>query len=256
MKTLPVNLIPNLSPNARKKSTGTRSRLPGAQGKPSRAHPGYPKPPTNNLTRQRTPQTRALSTFLLPLLLLLLTSTTAGCATTSTAGNHRSSTGPRIDNTSLTSIDLVRMTDQMAASLIASGIIDTSTPENQLIIVADRVVNRTNQIIDAGEKQLFLTKLRATLNENPSLKKRGIIFVARPDELSQFSEPIPDNTNVKHRGPTHALTAVFNTLTNVDRTERDETYECDFQLQNLKTRKIEWEDAYTVRYVVKRGKVW
>lgn len=252
MKTIPVKLIRNLTPNAQ--------RIPRmAQGKsliieefiPQSTHPRSSKQPTINHTRARFLFIRPLLTLTFTLFLIL--TTTTGCAATR---NH--SPQPRIDNTTLTSIDLVRMTDQMSTSLIASGIIDASTPEKPFIIVADRVVNRTSQIIDVGEKQLFLTKLRATLNQNPYLKKQGVIFVARPDELSQFSEPISENSSInkKYLGPTHALTAVFTTLTNVDRTERDETYECDFQLQNLKTRKIQWEDAYTVRYVVKRGKVW
>ncbi len=146
------------------------------------------------------------------------------------------------------------MTDQMSESLLASDINFSS--EKPFIIVADRVVNRTSQIMEQGEKQLFLTKLRATLNQNKTLKNAGVIFVARPDELSQYSEDIPADSTVKHLGPTHALTATFTSLTNVDRTIRDDSYLCSFQLQNLKSREIVWEDAYTVRYAVHRGKMW
>lgn len=162
----------------------------------------------------------------------------AGCA---------SSEGPVAETTMLGSVDLIRMTDQMAASLLASGVDLTGA-----VIVADRVVNRTAHIMPPGEKELFLVRLRAMLNQNPALDEAGVVFVARPDELAEASEPMTDDST--GRGPTHALTATFYTLTHVTRMEREDTYEAAFQLQNLSTREVVWEDAYTVRYVVERGR--
>lgn len=161
----------------------------------------------------------------------------AGCRTTGS--------GDVVPQTTmLTSVDLVRMTDQMAVSLLNSGL-DLSGA----IVVTDRVVNRTNHLIDEGERELFLAKLRVTLAENETIRGMGVVFVARPDELSELS---PAGTG---RGPTHALTAVFYTLTEVTRSFRGDHYACAFQLQDLVTREVVWEDAYETRYVVERGRI-
>lgn len=173
----------------------------------------------------------------------------SGCATTNSNGS--SMTAPRIDTTLLDGVDLVRMTDQMAASLISSDI-DFTT--ERFVIVADRVVNRSNHIMDIGEREHFLVRLRSLLNQNESLRGAGVVFVARPDEVSSFSEPISPEQADQVIGPTHALTATFLTLTTVDRTMREDRYECAFQLQHLASREVIWEDAYGVRYAVQRGR--
>ncbi len=183
-----------------------------------------------------------------------------GCAASSSSNPHRNGSGGRLETTMLTSVDLVRMTDAMARSLVASGIDfqyrENSAPDNRFIIVTYRVVNRTNHIIEAGEKELFLNRLRTLLNQQGVLRAEGVVFVARPDELSVYSEPMGDAESKNSTGPTHALTATFATLTNVDRQHRADSYECAFQLQELKTRQIVWEDAYTVEYSTGRGKMW
>lgn len=185
-----------------------------------------------------------------------------GCASSAggMGGRGGGGGGGGLETTMLTSVDLVQMTAAMARSLLASGIDfrGSAAEGNPFIIVTDRVVNRTNHIIETGEKELFLTKLRVLLNQQPALKAEGVIFVARPDELSIYSE-LPANPEMptpQFQGPTHALTATFATLTNIDRQQRTDTYECAFQLQELKSRLIVWEDAYTVRYSTARGKMW
>ena len=172
-----------------------------------------------------------------------------GCA--STNATNGSGAVPRIQTTMLGSVDLVRMTDQMAASLLSS---DVDFENQPFIIVTDRVVNRTNHIIDQGEKEHFLVRLRSILNQNESLGSAGVTFVARPDEMSEWSVAMREDQAEAAQGPTHALTATFTTLTNVDRTIREDTYECAFQLQDLRSREVVWEDAYEVRYAVRRGK--
>lgn len=188
----------------------------------------------------------------LPLLLIAIC-TLGGCTTAPGT--------PRINTTLLDSVDLIRMSDQMAESLLASDVDLTSA-----VIVTDRVVNRTNHIMPIGEKEHFLARLRVTLAQTGLARERGVVFVARPDEMSQFSPPLAashdpapadedDDGLAPGPGPTHALTATFYTLTNVDRTVRTDVYECGFQLLNLRTRRVEWEDAYRVDYAVTRGKL-
>lgn len=154
----------------------------------------------------------------------------------------------------LGSFDLEAMTNKMAASLISSGALKPG-----MVIVADRVVNRTSQIIDQNEKQLFVRQLRALLIANRDLLHEGVTFVASPDELSQYTAPPPVRTAEDQKsgkpypGPTHALTSTFLTLTHVDRSERSDFYDCTFQLEDLKTRAIVWEDTYQVKYIAPRG---
>jgi len=173
--------------------------------------------------------------------LVCLSVVVSGCATTGRAGS------PHIETTMLSSVDLHRMTDQMVESILASD-----TDFSSAVVVTDRVVNQTNHIMDAGEKELFLRRLRASLSQVDSLREMGIVFVARPDEMSVYSGR-PEHYE-SGSGPTHALTATFYTLTNVDRTIRTDAYECTFQLQDLRTREVVWEDAYAVKYVVERGR--
>lgn len=184
---------------------------------------------------------------------LLFVCLPAGCA--ATPGS------PQINTTLLDSVDLVRMSDLMSESLLASDV-DLS----QAVIVTDRVVNRTNHIMPIGEKEHFLARLRVTLAQTGVARQRGVVFVARPDETSAFTAPLPADasTTAEHNpsdgrppgpGPSHALTATFYTLTNVDRMVRTDTYECGFQLLNLRTRQVEWEDAYRVDYAVARGRL-
>ena len=186
--------------------------------------------------RERFPGEREPSSVLTLILVVALAASLGGCAP--------KSEGMALQTTMLTSVDLVRMTDEMAVSLLNSGV-----ELKDRIVVTDRVVNRTNHIIDAGEKELFLAKLRVTLAQNPTIQAMGVVFVARPDELPEIA---PQG---KGAGPTHALTATFYTLTQVTRSLREDAYACAFQLQDLRTREVVWEDAYEVRYAVERGKL-
>lgn len=163
----------------------------------------------------------------------------AGCATSP----------PQAPTTLLGSVDLERMTDEMARSIV-----DSDVDLSDAVVVADRVVNRTNHIMEEGEKRLFLARLRAQLAQTEVMRERGVRFVAGPEMQPElFVEPAgPDDAG---RGPTHALAATFLTLTNVDRLRREDTYECAFELLNLRSREVVWEDAYRVRYAVGRGRI-
>ncbi|MFG0329993.1 MAG: hypothetical protein ACF8PN_08860 [Phycisphaerales bacterium] len=194
--------------------------------------------PLSGGTRRRRAGWIGAATVTVALALAMITTGPAGCAATSAA---------QAPTTMLRSVDLVRMTDLMAESLIASDVEIMNA-----VIVADRVVNRTNHIMEPGEKELFVARLRRMLNESETLAVANVRFVAAADDLADLTEaPGEDATGV---GPTHALTATFRTLTTVTRRVRDDAYVCAFQLQNLRTREVVWEDAYEVRFAVERGK--
>lgn len=181
-----------------------------------------------------------IAIFILVLSTLILITT--GCA----ANNSP----PLLETTMLDSVDLQRMTDQMVASLLTTKDLNLKSS----VIVTDRVVNRTNHLMHPGEKELFLTRLRSHLAQVESLKNLDVVFVARPDEVSAYSPSQYENNISPEAGPTHVLTATFRTLTNVTRSIRSDYYECAFQLTELKSRRIVWEDAYNVEYAVSRSK--
>jgi len=152
--------------------------------------------------------------------------------------------GPRVNTTRLTAVDLVAMTDKMAGSLVrAPALSERDGRSPPWRISAGRVENETNDIIPEREKQLFLARLRALLNQTDALQRRNIEFV-RDAELSS-----PDRAR-----PTHALTATFHAITHADRHRRSDFYLCAFRLVDLRDETVVWEDRYEVKRSVTRSR--
>lgn len=158
---------------------------------------------------------------------------------------------PRVDNTRLASSDLVVMTDQMAASL-AKALPEPPSAGPGWIVTLDRVVNRTNDIIPDGEKWAFMARLRAQLAQTPDLKSRGVQFILPAAQRAQLNER-QSNSPADLHPPTHALTATFYALTTAGRQSRTDTYLCAFQLLELGTDRILWEDKYEIKKAVLRN---
>jgi len=151
---------------------------------------------------------------------------------------------PRVDNTRLGSADLAAMTDAMVQSMLADeALAGRATDAPAMVIVADRVSNRTNDIIPDGEKHLFTARLRALLNESAELRRRNMQFVQNRD----VSGP-------QRVSPTHALTATFYADTQAERQRRTDTYLCAFQLIDLTDDRVLWEDRYETKKTAVRGK--
>jgi hypothetical protein len=55
--------------------------------------------------------------------------------------------------------------------------------------------------------------------------------------------------------PTHVLTAEFYALTHADRLARSDAYVCAFQLMEMQSEQIIWEDRYEVKYQVERSRL-
>ncbi len=161
------------------------------------------------------------------------------------AGGCASTSAVRFPATTrLTSVDLERMTGAMAESLLASDV-----PLQDTVIVVDRVVNRTNHIIEPGEKELYLARLRRILFEAQPLEGGGARFVeSRLPELGR--ELRGDSAGA---GPTHALTSTFYVLTRQTRSARSDAYACQFALVDLRSGVVVWENSWPVEYVVERG---
>jgi len=158
-------------------------------------------------------------------------------------------TPPRAQTTFLTNVDLVDMTDRMAESFARTPAIAVRTPRDApWIISIARVANNTNQIITDNERWAYVGRLRAVLTQSVVSDRRSLVWIVPPErwpliasELSLIGEP-PD----LRRPPTHLMTAQFDALTETARDGRSDAYVCSFQLVDLATGSLVWEDAWEV----------
>lgn len=154
---------------------------------------------------------------------------------------------PRVQTTRLGSADLVSMSDQMAASLLTSEV-------RGAVAVIDRAVNRTNDVIPQRELWAFLSRLQAQLAESPGLRERGLRFVLPAERAAELN--VREGFDERGRTPpTHALTATFYSVTTAGREGRADAYLCHFQLIDLNTTEMVWQDRYEVKYAVMRNKL-
>ena len=157
---------------------------------------------------------------------------------------------PKVRTTFLQSVDLIAMTDQMAASFTHDPTIGSRTAESEpWVISLYRVQNHTNQIIPDREKWLYLARLRALLQQSDVGKQRNIIWIIPPERWAMVAQElgVSEEPYGLRMNPTHQLTAEFHALTNTSGQGRSDTYVCDYQLLDLMTGKIEWEDSWEVK---------
>ena len=171
---------------------------------------------------------------------------------------------PQARTTFLTSADLVEMTDRMARSFTRDEIIASrSSSDEPWVISIYRVVNHTNQIMPERERWMYIGRLRALLaqcrlemtlaNQTDVSQQRSLIWIVPPErwpmiaqELGADHEPYGLRMN-----PTHQLTAEFHTLTNTSAAGRSDAYLCSFQLIDLRSGSIVWEDSWEVKRAVR-----
>jgi len=150
------------------------------------------------------------------------------------------------------------MTGKMAASFTSDELIgERTTSDPAWVISFDRVVNHTNQIIPEREKWLYLARLRSLLAQSDVGRMRNLIWIIPPErwdmvaeELGVSKEPYGLRMN-----PTHLLTAEFTALTNTaggglkshSPGGRSDLYHCAYELVDLSTGLIVWEDRWEVK---------
>ncbi|MCA9310721.1 MAG: hypothetical protein KDA21_05900 [Phycisphaerales bacterium] len=160
---------------------------------------------------------------------------------------------PRLyDTTMLTSVDVVQMTDQMVGSLVASGVMAGRTSEDDpWVITMDKVSNRTEHIMSPGERWGIMNRLRALLMQTDLRRERSLVFVL-PREAWQAMDTVEEAPPTR-RSPTHALRATFLSDTQSSVRARVDAYLCAFQLLELESGRLVWEDAFEVKYAVERN---
>ena len=147
----------------------------------------------------------------------------------------------------LESADIVRMASEMARSIVRSDEIMSRTNEDRAIVVLDRIENQTS-LRDLAVSDVSLRKMRVELNRHATDR---VVFVVRRFTYGRLREqrddydyePIPGMDVSKRKKPDYALKGVF-----YDHKEKKGTYHlCTFQLINLVTGDMRWEDSYEVK---------
>lgn len=176
---------------------------------------------------------------------VMLAATASGCASAVSAGT----------NTALDGDDLVRMTDRMSMSIVASpGVREAVAKEGRLRVVIQPVENyMTGEILPAGPKRAFVARVRELLaaharGEFQWVMNKSDYYAVRATELERDLGPNPDSLR-----PDYALTARFDSLTNEDSKVRSSGYLCTYQLTDLRTRETLWTDKYEVKKTAVKG---
>ena len=169
----------------------------------------------------------------------------AGCASAVQSGH----------NTALDSVDLVRMTDDMALKIVADPDVQAAIAKSgRLKVVVQPVENRmTAEVLPRGPAETFTARVRVLLsNHAPDrftwVMNRDAFNDLRRRQLDFDLGPSPDAVQ-----PEYALTAIFSSLANETSKGRSSYYLCVYELTDLQSRTVLWTDKYEVRKSVMKG---
>ena len=180
----------------------------------------------------------------------------AGCAPEGVRKVDVMSADEGFSDGALESSDIIRMSSQMAPSILRCDGVMSRTSGNRAVIVIDRIKNETS-LRDLRVSDVSLRRLRVELNKHATDR---VLFVVRRFTQQRLAKertdarddydyyPIPGLSESKRRKPDYALAGTF-----YDHKEKKGTYHlCTFQLINLVTGDIVWEDKYEVKRTAKR----
>jgi hypothetical protein len=177
---------------------------------------------------------------------IFLTLAAAGCGTAVSDGH----------NTALDGVDLVTMTDQMSASIIADPAVQQAFARTgSLKVVVEPVINQMRaEILPAGAADAFTARLRALLSHHAPqeftwIMNKATFYRMRGQELEGVEPgPSPDAIN-----PDYELTATFTSIANENDQGRNDYYVCNYSLQSLKDRTVLWTKSYEVQKRAVKG---
>jgi PBP1b-binding outer membrane lipoprotein LpoB len=190
-------------------------------------------------SKERATKSSVVASCLWGFILLGLAVSAGGCASAVSAGS----------NTALDGIDLVKMTDQMAASISGNAavqrIIATHGP---MTIVVQPVMNlMTAAVLPRGQADAFTARVRSLLSKHAPeefvwVMNRDAFYSLRNQELNVDLGPEPERVQ-----PEYALTAKFQSLVHETKNRRSDYYLCVYELTNLKSGDLIWSDKYEVK---------
>jgi hypothetical protein len=143
---------------------------------------------------------------------------------------------PDAKTTFLNADDMQTMTNQMAQSIVSDPEIMRAAQAGPLKIVIKPVQNQTNEIIRDNRKELFVARLQGLLAGQPALRDRFVWVLNREDYDKLRAEEIPESqlgpveTRIQ---PEYALWATFLADTSAGRSQRADTYLCQYKLTKL-----------------------
>ena len=169
----------------------------------------------------------------------------SGCASAVAAGH----------NTALDSVDLVKMTDDMAARIVADPEVQAVLARGPMRVVVQAVENRMEaEILPRGPAEAFTARVRTLLarhapNQFVWVMNKGAYYRLRERELEDVElGPAPDAVN-----PEYALTATFGSLASEDPRRRSAYYLCVYELTDLARRNVLWTGSYEVKKLAVKG---
>ncbi len=191
-------------------------------------------------------QRHVMRSLLMLLLVCLLVVVGAGCASATAVGFN-----PGLDG-----VDLQKMTDAMAESIARDPQVQAAIAEQgPMRVVLLPVENyMTGEVLPAGQRHAFVARVRSLLAKQAPgqfiwIANRDAYHYARRMELEGV-DPGPDPDAMQ---PRYALTARFDSLTNVDPRVRSSSYLCAYELIDLENREVLWQDHYELKKTAVRG---
>lgn len=175
----------------------------------------------------------------LPLILAMLALTLTGCADP-----------PR--STRLTLGDIQETSQRMVASLAGSDWLTGRGPDSPPIrIVIDKVENLTSDVIPEAEQWMYVAKVAGALPVQELGRKRNITFQITPRRQRALEERGFEVDLAAAEPPTHVLTATFLSATRAGSAkaerpadERSDRYYLSYQILDLASREVVWEDRF------------
>jgi hypothetical protein len=170
----------------------------------------------------------------------------AGCGTALDTGH----------NTALDGADLVGMTDQMSAAILANPLVQRAiAQQGPLKVVVEPVTNEMQgEVLPRGAADAFTARLRFLLSRHAPdqftwIMNLGTFKMLRAQELQTVDlGPPPGEIS-----PDYELTATFTSMASENDRARSDYYVCTFYLNNLKDRKTLWTKAYEVKKRAVKG---
>ena len=159
-------------------------------------------------------------------------------------------------NTALSGVDLVKMTDDMAMKIAASPEVERAyRAHGPLKVVVLPVENQMRaEVLPRGPAEAFVGRVRTLLAQHAPqeftwIMNRETWYALRGRELEGVDPgPAPDAIN-----PEYSLSAVFSSLTDENSDRRSSYYLCRYELTNLANRTVLWSGSYEVKKLAVKG---
>jgi hypothetical protein len=158
-------------------------------------------------------------------------------------------------NTALDSVDLVKMTDDMAMRLASDPDVQQAFRANgPLRVVVEPVENEmTAEVLPRGPAETFTARVRMLLSRHAPemftwVMNKDTYYRLRGRELDTDLGPAPEAVN-----PQYALTAKFSSLTSEDAKRRSSYYLCVYSLTDITGRTVLWTGQYEVKKNAVKG---